>query len=99
FMEADAWLGRTFDTSALARAFIDMRVAAEGNGTSLSVRRNDVSFASLGQTANQRAVAGAVDQQTVGVAPFDDLVVLDDPARAPGIYDALSGEIHASTSS
>src|SRR5690606_15923852 len=63
FMEADAWLGRSFDTSALARAFIDMRVAAEGNGTSLSVRRNDVSFASLGQTANQRAVAGAVDQQ------------------------------------
>ncbi|NGM86656.1 autotransporter domain-containing protein [Parapusillimonas sp. SGNA-6] len=99
FMEADAWLGRSFDTSALARAFIDMQVAAEGNGTSLSVRRNEVSFASLGQTANQRAVAGAVDQQTVGVAPFDDLVVLDDPARAPGIYDALSGEIYASTSS
>ena len=99
FMEADAWLGRSFETSALARAFIDMQVAPDGNGTSLSVRRNGVSFASLGRTANQRAVAAAVDAQSVGAAPFDDLVVLDDAARAPGIYDALSGEIYASTAS
>jgi subtilase-type serine protease len=65
----------------------------------LSVRRNATAFADFGKTGNQRAVARAIESQGLGADPYDQVLVLENGADAPGIYDQLSGEIYASTQS
>ena len=74
-----------------------------GTGLAFNVARNQVRLADYGYTANQRAVASAMD--AVSSAPpaalsaeYDD--VLNATARTlPGLMDALSGEGHASVQS
>jgi subtilase-type serine protease len=63
------------------------------------VARNQTRFASLAQTGNQRRAAGAIESLGAGAAPYEALIDLRDAALAPGLYDQLSGEIHATTAS
>lgn len=60
----------------------------------LRLERNDASFASVGETRNQKAVAFAADGLGSG-AVYNALVSLT-AAEARAGFDALSGEIHAS---
>ncbi len=99
FMDAGSWEGKTFSGVRLGRAFIDLSTVMTGSGIALDVQRNARSFASLGVSPNQRALAVAAESQGVGGTVHDGLVVLHNAADAPGLYDALAGEIYASTSS
>lgn len=99
FIEAATWEGTTFSTVRLGRAFIDLDSFWAPDGMKLGVKRNAQSFASLGRSTNQRAVAAAVESQGVGGRSYNDLVVLRNAGDAPGLYDALAGEIYASTAS
>ncbi|EAV40299.1 Outer membrane autotransporter barrel [Stappia aggregata IAM 12614] len=77
-------------------AFLDAALGYDDpKAVTLTLTRNASSFASVGKTANQRAVANAVSSGATGNRVFDAVVGLSaDGARAA--FDSLSGEIHAS---
>jgi subtilase-type serine protease len=80
--------------------FAALGLDATGPGQmSLTVSRNQTGFASLARTDNQRRAAGAIESLGAGAAPYEALIDLRDAAQAPGLYDQLSGEIHATTAS
>ncbi|MBV7478306.1 autotransporter-associated beta strand repeat-containing protein [Pseudomonas sp. PDM31] len=89
-----AALNGTFADVTSNLAFLTPQVAYSTTGAELVLQRNDVSFASLGETGNQRAAAAAVEATggTLGNA-----VAGLSAAQARAAYDSLSGEIHAST--
>lgn len=85
----------TFGSVSSNLAFLMPLVSYASNGVTLNLARNDVAFASVAQTYNQRAVAGALDSASTG-AVHDAVAALSaDQARAA--YNSLSGEIHPST--
>ncbi|MGB6008920.1 S8 family serine peptidase [Castellaniella sp.] len=61
----------------------------------LTVTRNATSFASLGRTDNQRGAAASIESMGAGAVPYEALIDLRDAELAPGLYDQLSGELHA----
>nr|WP_281493660.1 autotransporter domain-containing protein [Ancylobacter koreensis] len=78
--------------------FIDTTVeydAGTGNDVALSFARNDVGFADVAFTRNQRATASALDTLSPANPVWNALVLLGDGAAARGAYDALSGAEHA----
>ncbi|KAA0911554.1 autotransporter domain-containing protein [Pusillimonas sp. ANT_WB101] len=99
FIEADSWSGNTFAGDNLHRAFIDLSPVVTGAAMTLGVHRNATSFASVATSPNQRALAAAADSQGVGGSVYDELVVLRTTSGVPALYDALAGEIYASTAS
>ncbi|SDN71762.1 autotransporter domain-containing protein, partial [Ensifer sp. YR511] len=68
----------------------------DGNDVTLSLERNDVAFADVGNTRNQIATGAAIE--TLGNAnPLRRSIVLtNDENAVRASFDALSGEIHAS---
>jgi subtilase-type serine protease len=62
-----------------------------------SVRRNATPFAAAAMTSNQRAVAAALDSTTVGLAPYDAIVMAQHGQELAPRFDRWSGEAHAST--
>ncbi|WP_095077086.1 autotransporter domain-containing protein [Pseudomonas sp. Irchel s3h17] len=75
-----AFLGGTLDYSATA--------------VQLEVGRNGNSFASVGQTPNQRSVAAATEQLGAGNALYETVLLSPDAASAQQAFQQLSGEIH-----
>ncbi|MPQ82665.1 autotransporter domain-containing protein [Pseudomonas sp. MAFF 730085] len=64
------------------------------NGVQLNVVRNDASFASVGATRNQRAVAGAAEQLGAGNPVYESVLQSDSVAAAQQGLQQLSGEIY-----
>jgi subtilase-type serine protease len=60
----------------------------------LAVERNAASFASVGQTPNQRAVAAAAEQLGAGNALYETLLLSPTAAVAQQAFQQLSGEIY-----
>ena len=85
-----------FDGVSSNLAFLVPVLSYTANTVELSLQRNDISLASVATTANQRAVAGAVDSLGYGQAIYDAVLGMD-AAQARASYEALSGELHAST--
>ncbi|MCQ9145104.1 MULTISPECIES: autotransporter-associated beta strand repeat-containing protein [Brucella/Ochrobactrum group] len=75
-------------------AFLTPSLTYGATTIDLRLNRNDTSFASVGETRNQKAVAGAADRLGRGEV-YNALVSLS-AAEARAGFDALSGEIHAS---
>ena len=76
-------------------AFLDAALGYGTKNVTLTLNRNASSFASVGRTANQRALASGVGSLTAGNGVYDAVVGLSaDGARTA--FDRLSGEIHAS---
>ncbi|RYX90182.1 MAG: autotransporter outer membrane beta-barrel domain-containing protein, partial [Comamonadaceae bacterium] len=84
----------TFGSVSSNFAFLDPTLRYVGNDVLLSLRRNDLAFASVGATPNQRAAAAAL--QSVGASPLFDAVLLSSAATAQSAFNQLSGELHAS---
>ncbi|AXI61549.1 autotransporter outer membrane beta-barrel domain-containing protein [Pseudomonas kribbensis] len=74
--------------------FIGGSLASTGNGIMLSVERNATSFASVGQTPNQRAVAGAVEVMGAGNSVYESLLLSATASDAQQAFQQLSGEIY-----
>lgn len=91
---ADGGVTGAFDTVTTNLAFLTPTVNVNANSVTLNVTRNDIAFAAIGQTANQVAVASAIDAQGSGTL-VDALVVLDAPT-AQAALNQLSGDIHPS---
>ena len=68
----------------------------DANDVFLTLTRNASAFASIAQTPNQMAVGRALDASSFGSALVQSIVGLSTP-QALQAFDAVSGEIHAST--
>lgn len=99
FLEAGAWGEHNFSVVGPELAFIDLNSTLTDAGLALRVQRNTRSFASLGANANQRRVATAIESQGLTGKAYTDLVFLSNTDNVPALFDALSGEIYASTTS
>lgn len=76
-------------------AFLDPSLSYDGNNVYLRLRRNDISFASIGATPNQRAT-GTATQALGWNSPVFAAAVNLSTEQARAAFDQLSGEIHAS---
>jgi outer membrane autotransporter protein len=85
-----------FASASASLAFLDPVLSYSANAVTLSLQRNQVGFADVGATPNQRAAAHGAESLGVGTPVYDALVILDAP-QARGAFDQLSGEIHPST--
>ena len=74
--------------------FIGGNLSYTANGIGLAVERNATSFASVGQTPNQRAVAAAVESLGAGSSVYESLLLSPDAASAQQAFQQLSGEIY-----
>lgn len=75
-------------------AFLTPLLSYGANSVVLTLGRNDISFVSQGVTANQIAVAGAVTPRGLGDSIYA-AVLVQSAAGARGMFDQLSGELHA----
>ncbi|OLF53711.1 autotransporter serine protease [Pseudomonas chlororaphis] len=64
------------------------------NAVQLSIGRNATSFASVGLTPNQRAVAAAAEQLGAGNPVYESLLRAPDAAVAQQGFQQLSGEVY-----
>lgn len=90
-------LAGSFDSVSFPQpsAFLDASLSYEPNSVLLTIARNDVDFASVGETPNQRAVAEALDRLPL-TNPLAGAIALGGVSDAVQAFDQLSGEIHAS---
>src|SRR6516162_5665514 len=76
-------------------AFLTPLLSYDPNDVFLTLVRNDITFASMAQTRNQRAVADALDISPP-LTPLVRAVANLTAAGAVQAFDALSGEVHGS---
>jgi outer membrane autotransporter protein len=85
----------TFANVTSNLAFLTPTLSYDPNDVFLTLNRNDISFASLAQTPNQRNVAGALDRSLL-FSPLVQAAINLSGVGALQAFDALSGEIHGS---
>lgn len=96
-LRADGGVVGTFGEVTTTFAFLRPELTYDANRVYMTLQRNDLRFASLAATGNQRSVARGADSLGPGQGVYDALVVLGaDKAVLRRAYDALSGELHAS---
>src|SRR5690606_10554381 len=91
-----------FDTVTYSMAFLSPTFE-RGEGLSLVIRRNEVPFARYADTANQRAVAQALDTGSyyppADMGALYDEVLNAEPREIAAMMEPLSGQVHAGTES
>lgn len=88
----------TFADATSNLAFLTPVLGYDANNVYLTMQRNDVSFAGIGGTPNQRATGAGAESTELGSSVYNAIASLSaDQARAA--FDVLSGEIHASAKS
>lgn len=78
-------------------AFLDFSLNYGGTSVVQAITRNALGFADVAQTRNQKAAASALDSLD-NSALYNRISALT-ASQAPGVFDSLSGELHASLSS
>ncbi|MDN3221421.1 autotransporter serine peptidase EprS [Pseudomonas nunensis] len=74
--------------------FIGGSLDYAANSVQLNVERNATSFASVGQTPNQRSVASAVEGLGAGNPVYESLLLSASASSAQQAFQQLSGEIY-----
>ena len=91
---SDGGVAGRFAGASTDMAFLEPFLTYGPQSVTLRLQRNDVTFADVAQTANQRAAAGGVAALRTG-SLYSTVVQLNAPdARAA--FDSLAGEVHAS---
>ncbi|MDR0782001.1 MAG: autotransporter domain-containing protein [Pseudomonadales bacterium] len=85
----------TFASVTSNLAFLDPSLSYDSNSAYLTLTRNDLSFAGVGNTFNQRAAATALDALGTAHTLWQATIQMDAPS-AQAAFDQVSGEIHAS---
>ncbi|MBF9234112.1 autotransporter outer membrane beta-barrel domain-containing protein [Microvirga alba] len=94
---AGAIAGR-FDTVTDDFAFFDLSLAYSARAVTVTVFRNRATFADVGTSPDQKAVAVSAEALD-GTNPLYRAILLLDENSVRAAFDSLSGEIHASTRS
>jgi subtilase-type serine protease len=74
--------------------FIGGALDYAASGIQLNIERNATSFASVGQTPNQRSVAAAVEALGAGNSVYESVLRAPTQASAQQAFQQLSGEIY-----
>ena len=85
-----------FASATSSLTFLTPVISYASNAITLSLERNDLSFASVAQTPNQIATANAVEALGWNSAVYNAIVETD-ATTAQQAFDQLSGQIYAST--
>lgn len=85
----------TFDKVTSNLAFLTPTLGYDAHNVHLTMARNDLGFADVGQTPNQIAAGRSVESLGAANAIYDAALNLSADQARPA-FDALSGEIHAS---
>ena len=85
----------TFDGVTSNLAFLDPTLVYLTDEVHLQMRRNDILFSDAARTPNQVAVSEAL--QSLGAGALYDAILVQSVDGARMAYNALSGEIYAST--
>ncbi|MDH2275300.1 autotransporter outer membrane beta-barrel domain-containing protein [Serratia marcescens] len=98
-LSAQQGVSGQFDAVALNYLFLGTGLSYQPTGVTLSVGRNGTSFASVAQTANERAVAAAADALAAGNPVYESLLNSGTAGEARQAFRQLSGQIHADIAS
>ena len=98
-LSAQQGVSGQFDTVAPNYLFLGTGLSYQPTGVTLSVGRNGTSFASVAQTANERAVAAAADALAAGNPVYESLLSSGTAGEARQAFRQLSGQIHADIAS
>jgi len=96
---ADAGVTGTFSGFTQNLPFINLALAYDPTNVYLDVTRNAVAFCDVAATRNQCAAGRGTESLGAGNAVYDAIASLPDASSARQAFNALSGEIHASTRS
>jgi fibronectin-binding autotransporter adhesin len=94
-LNAGGTLGGTFAGVSSNLAFLDPALEYSANEVDLVLRRNDIAFADAALNGNQRSIANALQGQRAG--GLYDLILVQSADGARTAFDALSGEVYASS--
>ncbi|MEH0832186.1 autotransporter domain-containing protein [Pectobacterium cacticida] len=94
-LTADKGIDGTFAAIRSNYAFLDANLGYTPHAVTMQLVRNDMTFAAVAATANQSAVASAVESLGTGHAVYDAVATLDRGAPQHA-FDTLSGESYAS---
>ncbi|MDU3075492.1 MAG: AI-2E family transporter YdiK [Mixta calida] len=87
-------------TSALpSYAFLGTTLGYQANQVSLTVGRNDATFASVAASDNERAVAAAAEALGAGNPVYESLLLSGSAGEARQAFRQLSGQVHADIAS
>jgi subtilase-type serine protease len=95
-LSATGGLKGTFDSVIPNYYFIGGALAYNPNEVTLTLSGNGRSFASAGETKNQKSVANALERLGLGNRLHDTVATATFATNLAADFDALSGEIHAS---
>lgn len=98
FLHAEGGIEGEFAGVSANLAFLEASLAYNENDVRLHLKRNELRFADVGETANQRATAAALEGLGQGNALYDRVLTYD-ATDARGSFDQLSGEVYGSTQS
>ncbi|GAA4112059.1 autotransporter domain-containing protein [Aminobacter aganoensis] len=85
----------TFADVSSNLVFLDPTLAYGANDVTLTLNRNDISFADVGANGNQKATAAALESLGFGNAAYAAVANLDE-AGAQDAFEQMSGEVHSS---
>ncbi|WP_139015055.1 autotransporter outer membrane beta-barrel domain-containing protein [Pseudorhizobium pelagicum] len=97
-LSAENGISGRFDGVTSDLAFLQPLLSYDNNAISLTLLRNDTGFATVAETANQAATAGAIEQLPATSELHRAMLQLN-AVTAREALDQLSGEIHASVAS
>ncbi len=90
-LSADGGIDGEFGSVSSSFAFLTPTLSYDPNRVFLELTRNEVSFADLAITANQRAAAGGIESLSPGHGVYQWVVALEESQAAPA-FDQLSGD-------
>ncbi|MDC9596295.1 autotransporter domain-containing protein [Xenorhabdus anantnagensis] len=95
-LQANRGINGQFTTVVPNYLFVGTNLSYHLDRVLLDINRNATPFASLGVTANERAVANAADTLSLGHPVYESILMSDTPAQARQAFRQLSsGQIHA----
>ncbi|MFC6299094.1 autotransporter outer membrane beta-barrel domain-containing protein [Pseudomonas sp. CCM 7893] len=84
-----------FSTVLPNSLFISSQLIYQPNQVTLKLDRNQTSFASIGQTRNERAVAMAADTLSAGNPVYESILSSKTAAQARQAFSQLNGQIYS----
>ncbi|MCX5493388.1 autotransporter domain-containing protein [Kaistia dalseonensis] len=94
-LTASSGVSGTFDSATTDYAFLTPVLGYDAKDVYLTIARNDIRFAAMAQTPNERAAAVAAESLGLGNPVYNSVLQLT-ALQAPGAFNALSGEAYAS---
>ncbi|PLP59326.1 autotransporter outer membrane beta-barrel domain-containing protein [Mesorhizobium loti] len=98
-LSADGGVTGTFNALTQNMPFVNLALAYDASKVHIDATRNAAAFCDVARTRNQCTTGNGLESTGRGNPVYDTVAAVPDADSARQALDALSGEIHASTSS